>query len=146
MQVDHDDPEDKSLLALNALWESHYRPHSLLVFSTGRSPESYALLRESKPLPTPDILITSVGTEIFHGDSMLSDSGWDELLSRGWDRNVVVQQTSRFPELVPQVLYLSVSYNVGIGALKLFSYKNMLESTHFPLTFSARNGSTPLQG
>ncbi|XP_061375186.1 sucrose-phosphatase 1-like [Gastrolobium bilobum] len=100
--VDHHDAENSSLFRFNALWEGHYRHDSLLVFSTGRSPTLYKQLRKEKPMITPDIAIMSVGTEITYGKSMVPDEGWVQFLNQKWDKNIVIEETKKFPELAPQ--------------------------------------------
>ncbi|KAJ1423339.1 Sucrose-phosphatase-like, N-terminal [Sesbania bispinosa] len=100
--VDHHDPENRSILRFNALWEGRYRHNSLLVFSTGRSPTLYKQLRKEKPMITPDITIMSVGTEITYGKSMVPDDGWVQFLNQKWDKNIVIEESSKFPELTRQ--------------------------------------------
>ncbi|CAL9218518.1 unnamed protein product [Arabidopsis halleri] len=98
----HKDPENLSLLRFNSLWEDAYRHDSLLVFSTGRAQTMYKKLRKERPLLTPDVIITSVGTEISYGNSMVLDDNWVEILNNKWDRGIVEEETSKFPELTLQ--------------------------------------------
>ncbi|KAJ8492572.1 hypothetical protein OPV22_014293 [Ensete ventricosum] len=111
--VDHQDAENISLLRFNALWESEYRYNSLLVFSTGTQPISYKKLRKRRPLPTPDITILSLGTEIFYGESMVPDDDWEHYLNRKWDRDVVIEETAKFPQLSLQPPEKQRPLNVG---------------------------------
>nr|PNR33960.1 hypothetical protein PHYPA_023776 [Physcomitrium patens] len=90
--VDHKDKHHESLLRFGALWQACYDHDSLLVYSTGRSPDLYAKLREEVLLLTPSVTIMSVGTEIRYEDSMEPDHGWEEELNQGWDREVAVEE------------------------------------------------------
>lgn len=74
----------------------------VLVYSTGRSLASYRQLCEIAPLLTPDVLITSVGTEIYESGSEQPSSQWSEQLKSQWDRNLIVETASKFRVLTPQ--------------------------------------------
>ena len=100
--VDHDDKEHKGLQEFNALWPEKLSHDSLLVFSTGRSHALYEQLRKEVPsLAVPDVLICSVGTEIFFENERRSDGGggnaapvpdsrWVAALdATGWSRDAV---------------------------------------------------------
>ena len=101
--VDHDDKEHAGLREFNALWRDKFSEDSLLVFSTGRSHALYEQLRKEVPaLAVPDVLICSVGTEIFFenetkdGEGIAAapvpDSRWTEALdATGWSRAAVAE-------------------------------------------------------
>ncbi|XP_057848709.2 sucrose-phosphatase 1 [Cryptomeria japonica] len=95
--VDHDDPSHQSLLNFNSLWAAEYAHNSVLVFSSGRSPQRYNELRGQVPLLTPAIHVLSVGTEIFYG--LQPDATWLNLLDQGWNRDIVFEEAKMFPQL-----------------------------------------------
>lgn len=52
----------------------------------------------------------SVGTEITYGESMVPDEGWKQCLDHKWNREIVVEESAKFPELVSQVsIFIVVS-------------------------------------
>lgn len=136
LQVDHDDKDHTALRAFNDFWQQHFATDSLLVFSTGRSRHLYEALkvccaftavkpmtRRSQaevPLLEPDVLICSVGTEIFWQSNHEEDAAWSGaylqkntrkkegekpntgVLSQGWDGDTVRRIASGFPELAAQ--------------------------------------------
>lgn len=92
--------------ALNALndrfVQARQQQEILLVYSTGRSLTSYRHLCTTTPLLTPDVLITSVGTEIYRSGQTLADAEWSTQLQQIWDRSLVQQVASQFKSLNPQ--------------------------------------------
>jgi sucrose-6F-phosphate phosphohydrolase len=95
--------DDEALELLNQwLTEIRARQQLILVYSTGRSLHSYQQLCQEVSLLTPDILVTAVGTEIYHGDSALPDNQWSNCLQPQWDLDLVKQTTSHFTDLRPQ--------------------------------------------
>ena len=104
--VDHSDHRFPTLIEFNKLWLSKFAHDSYLVFSTGRSLESYTKnLLKTVPLLTPDLLICSVGTEIYQrvDDQLELDGEWLAKLDHGWNREkVVAVVSSDFNKLTPQ--------------------------------------------
>lgn len=84
------------------LVQARQQQEILLVYSTGRSLTSYRHLCTTTHLLTPDILITSVGTEIYRSGQMPADVEWSTQLQQNWDRSLVQQVTSQFKSLNPQ--------------------------------------------
>ena len=71
-------------------------------------------MQEEVPLGTPDILICSVGTEIFfekpgsQGAEPQPDKKWIQLLDQGWDRQAALDAAAQFQELKPQVQHAAL--------------------------------------
>ncbi|AFZ12847.1 sucrose phosphatase [Crinalium epipsammum PCC 9333] len=95
--------DDAALKQLNTLLEQHRQEHGTkIVYATGRSPVLYQEIRAEKQLLQPDALIASVGTEVYFQNSDLPDQQWNEKISQGWDRELVVSTAAHFADLIPQ--------------------------------------------
>ncbi|MDH6084053.1 sucrose-phosphate phosphatase [Umezakia ovalisporum] len=94
---------DAALIELSQKLKQHREEYGTkIVYATGRSPILYRQLQEEKNLMGPDALVLSVGTEIYLDGNDSADAGWSEILSGGWDRQLVLQIAQCFPELVLQ--------------------------------------------
>ena len=88
---------DEYTLAFRQFWESESKPSgSKIVYSTGRSFDSFAKLIEEKAdvLVEPDGLICSVGTKIFQRsdtNGWVEDDGWTHKLDTNWSTELVIQ-------------------------------------------------------
>lgn len=54
----------------------------------------------------PNVLICSVGTEIFYrtaDGTLVPDQAWEAYLDQGWDRSAVESIAAQFPQLKQQV-------------------------------------------
>ncbi|MFQ5507733.1 MAG: HAD-IIB family hydrolase [Leptospirillia bacterium] len=69
------------------------------VVATGRSMELTQDILHEADIPRPDILITSVGTEIHEGPYMDPAVGWSNHLSYRWNRDSVVKVLDGIPGL-----------------------------------------------
>lgn len=80
--------DDKGLKALFVAIEEGRRlkgNHKIgLAFATGRVLESALEIIKEENLPTPDFLISSVGSEIHYGHGMLEDYSWQQHIDYRW--------------------------------------------------------------
>ncbi|MBN2040642.1 MAG: HAD-IIB family hydrolase [Spirochaetes bacterium] len=57
--------------------------------ATGRTVESAEKYLKENNVPEPDIIVSSVGSEIYYSKSKIYDRGWDSHISRKWERNKI---------------------------------------------------------
>lgn len=84
--------------------------------ATGRTLEStLAVLRQWR-VPLPDVLITSVGSEIHYGRGLRPDTGWANHIRHLWRRDALAATLAEVPGLTPQKpenqREFKLSYNV----------------------------------
>jgi sucrose-6-phosphatase len=91
-----------SLREFNRLFQQHRKIYgSKLVYATGRSLQLYEELESEVDLLPPDMLITSVGSEIYNTQREM-DIDWVNQLSEDWDVQIVRQIASKYEQLRPQ--------------------------------------------
>lgn len=95
--------DDEALEELKRHLSQHRQQYGTkIVYVTGRSPVLYQELKTEQDLLEPDVLVLSVGTEIYRDGSDTPDPAWVEQLSHNWDRDLIVATTAHFSDLVPQ--------------------------------------------
>ena len=96
--------DDRALEDLNQYLTHHRQAHgAMIAYITGRSLEDYkATLRAKRPLLDPDVLVPSVGTEIYYQGSETPDPLWVEHLSQHWDHDLIVSLFADIAELTTQ--------------------------------------------
>ncbi|MCG8607217.1 HAD-IIB family hydrolase, partial [bacterium] len=57
--------------------------------ATGRPLDSAREVLEENGVPNPDVIISSVGTEIYYGAEALSDKGWQSHISSKWHKEKI---------------------------------------------------------
>ncbi|MEG3083645.1 HAD-IIB family hydrolase [Sphingomonas sp. PB2P12] len=88
-----------------AKWHANQSDVAFAV-ATGRSFHSAMAVLGQHDAPRPEILITSVGSEIYYrtiGSAKYDrDTEWDGIIAAGWDREAVVELVGRHAGLTPQ--------------------------------------------
>ena len=87
--------DDRSTSAFRTFWEGEIRDgRSKLVYSTGRSLESFRVLLSEKRevMVEPEMLICAVGTKVYsktEEEKWVEDEEWTRTLDVGWDESIV---------------------------------------------------------
>ena len=72
------------------------REHIGFGLATGRTIESASAFLEKHHIPLPDVLITSVGAEIYYGKKLHDGRGWETHISAKWNREKIVDLLEDF--------------------------------------------------
>jgi sucrose-phosphate synthase len=91
-----DGPEDDGLSDL-CEWITAQQDKVVFGIASGRNLEITRKAIEHYHLPTPDVLICSVGSEIYYTDKYLQDAGWESHIRYQWKRSELANALARFP-------------------------------------------------
>jgi len=67
--------------------------------ATGRVFESAVAVLKANGIIAPDIIISSVGSQITYGDSLLNDKGWESHISKNWKRDLIASKLQNVDHL-----------------------------------------------
>ena len=86
---------------LDALLELLHKHREVIGFAvaTGRTVDSAVEFLNEHSVPQPDIVVSSVGTEIYYGPRLQYGRGWDTHISSKWNREKIVGLLEDFPFL-----------------------------------------------
>jgi len=86
--------------------------------ATGRRYEEVIKLMEEYGIPYPEVLITSVGTEIYYGKNHLPDRSWQNHIGYGWNREkareTLEEVDGLFYQTDDQQSYFKLSYEIDM--------------------------------
>jgi sucrose-phosphate synthase len=109
-----------------------YKDHIGFGVATGRTIESTRTYLDTFDVQTPDVIISSVGAEIYYGAKMHYGRGWKTHISAKWDRNKIVNLLEPFPFLTYQEedtqRPYKISYDMAPGKDRLAAIHDRLLS------------------
>lgn len=88
----------KSLKQLNS-WVQNNKKTAIFGIATGRPLESAVEILQKNNVNMPDVLITSVGTEIHYGKKCVPDLGWAAHIRYMWRKDALAEVLSQFKGL-----------------------------------------------
>lgn len=89
------------------------RGHIGFGLATGRTIESAKGFLEKHGIALPDVLVTSVGAEIYYGKNLHSGRGWETHISAKWNREKIVALLKDFPFLKYQKADVQRRFNIS---------------------------------
>ncbi len=79
-----------------------HRRQFLFGIATGRRLDSVLTILKRNSIPTPDVLITSLGTEIYYTSELFADIAWSHHIDHSWTPQVLRRALESLPGLSPQ--------------------------------------------
>ncbi|MGI6301757.1 MAG: sucrose-phosphate phosphatase [Verrucomicrobiota bacterium] len=123
--------EDNSRLPELVAFLREHRKQIGFGIATGRSVESAVEILTEYNLPEPDLMITSVGSEIYYGAARHEDQGWRAHLSNQWDREKIYSLLTGLEFLEYQApenqREFKLSYNMDPGKDRLTEVHDLLQ-------------------
>lgn len=113
------------------------------VYVTGRHLDSALSLIDRERLPSPDLLITDVGTAIYHSPELEEDQGWSDWVNETWKPEELLQFADNFPFLHQQELphQKRISFTADSASLEdIQQFRQQLEQTAIPHHFVFSSG------
>ncbi|ROH88311.1 HAD-IIB family hydrolase [Pseudomethylobacillus aquaticus] len=90
--------DDQALMVLID-WLRSQRDKVAFGIATGRTLESAVRIFKQHRVPMPDVLITSVGSEIHYGAKLTPDKGWAQHIRHLWRRDALAAALAELPGL-----------------------------------------------
>ncbi len=123
---------DRAALKKLLEWISLHQKGTIFAVATGRSlEEALAVLRENS-VPTPEVIISSVGSEIHYGPKLLPDPGWATHIHYSWRREDTAIVLKEVPGLSLQPREkqreFKLSYNTSSAMPPVEEIANLLAS------------------
>ncbi len=109
---------------------SRHRQHIGFGVASGRTIASIEQALKAHDIPQPDIIISSVGVEIYYGRERYPGKGWSTHIASKWDREKIFRLLSRFDFLEYQEETtqrpFKISYHMAPGKDRLAMIHNLL--------------------
>jgi sucrose-phosphate synthase len=104
---------DKESLQSLIEWLREHKGEIAFGIATGRPLESAVKILKKNGVPIPDVLITSVGSEINYRGTLAPDNGWAKHISHLWRRNDLVNAMESIPGLRLQTAENQREYKIS---------------------------------
>ncbi|WP_020588701.1 HAD-IIB family hydrolase [Desulfobacter curvatus] len=106
--------------------------------ATGRVLKSALDILQANNIMTPDIIISGVGSEITYGESLYHDKGWENHISKNWNRDLIMSKLEDVNYLTKQPdntqTPFKISYNMVPGKDHLPRLHHILTKDRFRYT------------
>ena len=106
--------------------------------ATGRVLDSALDILKANHIMIPDIIISGVGSKITYGESLYPDKGWENHISKNWNRDLIVSQLEGVEYLTKQPekaqTPFKISYDMTPGKDHLPRLHHLLTQKRFRYT------------